>query len=241
MKKVQLTLLAIFSLFALSAEARIDPEIQESKKCSSMFSYFEKRYNLPKDTLHSVSLQETQKSHSKHKIGLVWPWTINSKGKGYHFKSKTEAITFAKAQIASGNRSIDIGCMQVNLKYHPDAFSSVEQAFSPRKNIAYAAKLLKDHYNKTKDWNKAVGLYHSGTESKAKPYRTNVSKISNSMPSYKQSLHNYTYDPKYNKNSTQKDLDKATKKRSKPKYLGLGKVEVRVGTLKDNNWFRKVQ
>jgi hypothetical protein len=33
-----------------------------------------------------------------------------------------------------GVRSIDIGCMQINLVHHPDAFGSLEAGFDPITN-----------------------------------------------------------------------------------------------------------
>ena len=66
-------------------------------------------------------------------MGVVWPWTINVEGKGFHFKTKRDAIRFVKDQMTAGKESIDVGCMQINLKYHPDAFTSLDQAFSPRR------------------------------------------------------------------------------------------------------------
>lgn len=171
--------------------AVVDKEIQESHKCSSIFSYFEKKYKLPKDILHSISLQETKKPHSTHNIGFVWPWTVNVEGQGFHFSNKYEALRFTKAQLRSGKSSIDVGCMQINLKYHPDAFTSVEQAFSPYKNIAYAAFLLRKHYEKHGSWDKAIGTYHSATEHIASHYQANVSKISSQMMEYKTKLQKY--------------------------------------------------
>tara|TARA_B110000503_G_scaffold143551_1_gene245746 strand:- start:139 stop:750 length:612 start_codon:yes stop_codon:yes gene_type:complete len=190
-------------LVSFSASAKIDAELLESKKCSNMFEYFEKRHKLPQNTLHSISLQETQKSHSTHKITLVWPWTINVKGKGYHFDTKNKALAFARAQIAAGNKSIDVGCMQINLKYHPNAFASLEQAFSPRRNIAYGAQFLKDHYNKAGSWNEAIGRYHSKEQNRANRYQTSVRKISDTMTIYKQKLQSLVYNNQYKKTLSQ--------------------------------------
>lgn len=215
-----------------------DREIMESQKCSGMFSYFENRYNLPKDILHSISLQETRKPHSRHKIGVVWPWTINVEGKGFHFKTKRDAIRFVKDQMGAGKESIDVGCMQINLKYHPDAFTSLDQAFSPRNNIAYAAQLLQGHYARLGNWKKAVGHYHSSTYDRASTYQASVSKINNKMVTYKQDLNRYAHGTNY-KESLYSTNSKNRNMRSK--YLGMNKVEVRVGRLKNNDLFRKVQ
>jgi hypothetical protein len=178
----------ILILSTFSASASLDKELLESKKCSNMFSYFEEIHNLPENTLHAISLQETQKAHSKHPVGIVWPWTITSKGKGYHFNTKDEAIAFAKEQIALGNNSIDVGCMQINMKYHPNAFASVEEALSPKHNIAYAAKLLKESFNRFQNWNKAIGSYHSMQEERSAMYQQRVARFSRTMVSYKDKL-----------------------------------------------------
>ncbi len=170
----------------------VDREINESDKCARLFSHFEKKYKLPKDILHSISLQESQKAHSKYKLGIVWPWTINVEGKGYYFKSKYDAINFTKKQIELGINSIDVGCMQINLKYHPNAFESLHQAFSPIKNIEYAAQLLRNHYENHGNWHVAVGYYHSATADKASNYRNHVKKINNKMKAYRENLAQYS-------------------------------------------------
>lgn len=239
MHKILLLTFLSLSVTSFSCYAKTDPELMESQKCSNIFSYFEKRYKIPKDTLYSISLRETQKAHSKHAIGITWPWTVtvNPSGKGYHFRNKTEAIKFAKNQLASGKESIDVGCMQINLKYHPDAFTSVEQAFSPRRNIAYGAKFLKEKYEQHGDWQKAIGAYHSGSSEKASAYHSLVKQISDSMHIYKKrlaDLSSYRY-------RTTKIATTTKSSQQKEKFLGMGKVQVRVGTLKENNWFRKVQ
>lgn len=199
MKLVNLTV-KIFCLLILqlpiASFAALDPEIRESKKCSNLFSYFEKKYNLPKNTLHSISLQETQKRHEDFAFNMVWPWTVNVQGKGFHFKTKDKALKFTEEQLKSGKQSIDVGCMQINLKYHPDAFNSLEQAFSPRRNVAYGAKFLRDKYEQYGNWDKAIGSYHSATASKSKQYSSRVKKLSNNMPSYMNLLRNYAYSSK---------------------------------------------
>lgn len=76
---------------------------------------------------------------------------------------------------AQGVKSIDVGCMQINLAYHPDAFKSVEEAFDPQKNAEYAAKFLKKLYkNNDRDWIKAAMAYHSSVPTKALRYKKKI-------------------------------------------------------------------
>jgi hypothetical protein len=236
-------LFVIFFLFlskAFVVYAKPDREMMESKKCSNIFSYFERKHNIPRNTLHSISLRETQKTHSKHKLGITWPWTVtvNPDGKGYHFRSKNEAVNFVRAQLALGKRSLDVGCMQINLKYHPNAFKSVEQAFTPRKNIAYGAKFLEEKYQQYGNWQQAIGAYHSGSIERSIMYYARVKKISDSMRSYKKKLADISYHSYKNEDV---ELNSYIPKKSKTKFLGMGRVSVRVGTLKNNNWFRRTK
>jgi soluble lytic murein transglycosylase-like protein len=181
-----------FFLFASNSYAKVDLEIAESHQCSNLFPYFEKKFSIPTNTLHSIALKESGKKHTKHKIVLVWPWTVNVEGKGYYFDSKKEAIIFVKKQIMKGKENIDVGCMQINLKHHIDAFSSLAEAFNPRENIEYGARFLKSKYEQLGEWHKAVAHYHSATPALGLHYKKQVIKIASNMDDYKNSLSMYT-------------------------------------------------
>ena len=78
-----------------------------------------------------------------------WPWTVTWGGKGRYFANKQEAVQTVKGLKASGIKNIDVGCMQINLMYHPNAFKSVEEVFNPESNIGYASQFLKGLYSNT--------------------------------------------------------------------------------------------
>jgi hypothetical protein len=103
-----------------------------------------------------------------------WPWTINAEGQGRFFDSKAEAIAFARQLQARGVQSMDVGCLQVNLMHHPDAFSSLDEAFDPAANARYAVKFLKQLRDKTGSWEAASAWYHSATPEIGNPYREKV-------------------------------------------------------------------
>ena len=60
-----------------------------------------------------------------------------------------------------GVTNIDIGCMQINMGYHPDAFESLHDAFEPASNVAYAATFLNELRLSRRSWSRAVRFYHS--------------------------------------------------------------------------------
>jgi hypothetical protein len=136
--------------------------LRNSSQCAKYFSMYEREHALPIKILKAIATQESGRWSREQKSKVPWPWTINVHGKGYYFPNKLEAIAAVKKFQSQGIRSIDVGCMQVNLKYHGEHFRNVEEAISPRYNIAYSAKLLKSHYKRKSSWKKAVASYHSG-------------------------------------------------------------------------------
>jgi len=106
-----------------------------------------------------------------------WPWTINAEGVGQMFDTKAEAVAAVRALQAKGVQSIDVGCMQVNLMFHPTAFASLDQAFDPVTNANYAARFLKELYAQTQSWTQATALYHSATPDLGAEYQRKVAAV----------------------------------------------------------------
>ena len=116
--------------------------------CLNATKKIEKEYQIKKHLLTTISSVETGRWNEKEQQSLAWPWTINAQGKGQFFKTKAEAVKAIKKLQAQGVKSIDVGCMQINLSYHGKAFKSIEDALDPQKNVTYAAKYLKSLYLK---------------------------------------------------------------------------------------------
>jgi hypothetical protein len=104
----------------------------------------------------------------------AWPWTINAAGKGLWFTSKDDAARSVKDLLDGGTRSIDVGCFQINLMWHPTAFTTLEQAFDPDANAAYAARFLLALFSQTGSWDAAVEAYHSANPALGYAYRQQV-------------------------------------------------------------------
>ena len=124
----------------------------------------EQKYGIPHGLLLGIALTESGKTDQNSKRFIPWPWTINANGKGYRLKSKQEAMQKVKELQDSGIFLIDVGCMQINLVHHSKAFRSLNEAFTPEKNIEYAAKFLVSLYEQKKSWEKATKCYHSANE-----------------------------------------------------------------------------
>lgn len=106
-----------------------------------------------------------------------WPWTLNVQGKGHFFATKSEAIVFANELLAQNIVNFDVGCFQINLRWHARNFASLEHALDPMVNAAYAAKFLSDLYQEHGNWSQAVSTYHSRTQTHARAYLKKVKSV----------------------------------------------------------------
>ncbi len=134
----------------------------------------ERNARLPPRLLDAIGLVESGRPDPQTGRVTPWPWTINVAGVGHFYESKSDAIAAVQAARAAGVQSIDVGCMQINLMYHPGAFASLEQAFDPRANAVYAAGFLTALYSQMGDWGSATGAYHSQTPALGDGYRQRV-------------------------------------------------------------------
>lgn len=164
-------LLPILCCLTLAGVARA---AHPSALCETAITSAEYAGQLPPRLLSAIALVESGRYDETAGAVRPWPWTINAEGAGHYYPSKAEAIDAVKALQARGVRSIDVGCMQVNLMYHADAFASLDEAFNPSANAVYAARFLNRLHAAGDDWSHAIGAYHSETPALADPYRVLV-------------------------------------------------------------------
>ncbi|WP_353475660.1 lytic transglycosylase domain-containing protein (plasmid) [Salipiger sp. H15] len=180
MRGLRVTLLALAALLAPGQHASADwsdfyrptpreaepvPELRStgtpSGVCIREILRAQLRHQIPGNLLLGIGLQESGMMHEGELT--IWPWTANADGDGRYFNNPETAASWVRARKADGVTSIDVGCMQVNLRWHPDAFVSLEHGFDPARNVDYAARLLVSLYEQTGDWVEAAGRYHSAT------------------------------------------------------------------------------
>jgi Transglycosylase SLT domain len=142
--------------------------------CGALAERMERAADIPPGLLQAVALAESGRPHPTHGDSRPWPWTIRSGVDSFYLPSKETALRKVQELRAAGRSNIDVGCMQINLGYHPTAFASLEEAFDPRRNVAYAAGFLKQLRAETRSWAKATGRYHSGDADRGQAYRARV-------------------------------------------------------------------
>jgi hypothetical protein len=145
--------------------------------CMNHISRLEKEEGIPERLLSAIAYVESGRLIKKSKKVVVWPWTINVQGKGYYFLSKEEAVQAVKDYKNQGITNIDVGCMQINLHHHKEAFETIEKAFDPKTNVEYAVSFLKQLKETHASWIKAVAHYHSATPYFHLPYSQKVYQV----------------------------------------------------------------
>lgn len=167
-------ILAMTALWAAAVPASAIPETADGVACRIAVRAAERAVGIPAQLLSTIARVESGRRDPASGQIAPWPWTINVEGQGFFFRTKAEAIIAVRQHQRAGARSIDIGCMQVNLLHHPAAFSDLEQAFDPAANAAYAARFLAELRARTGDWQRAAAFYHSQTPERADDYQRRV-------------------------------------------------------------------
>lgn len=132
-------------------------------------------YGIPPKVLYAVALTE-----SNHR-GRPWPWTLNVAGQPERYDSYSQVVAALKRHLKAGERNVDVGLMQVNWRWQPQAMRDPVSALEPWYNVRSGARILADCYRT--DWLQAAGCYHrpAGGEP-ARRYRAAVARHLKRLP-----------------------------------------------------------
>jgi len=176
-------LLSALSAVAVMAVAGADARAQSfggvEALCEQATAAVEREYRIPRHLLEAISLAESGRWDSENRRSYAWPWTVTSGEEQWTLNSKSEAIRQVRSLQAQGRSNIDVGCMQINLHYHPDAFPTLEAAFDPLTNARYAGQFLRRNYQESRNWLTAAGNYHSNTDEYHNRYKLKVARFWN--------------------------------------------------------------
>ena len=134
---------------------------QDAADCGSAVSAATTRHHLPDGLLQAIAETESGRHDPGSGARTPWPWTVTARGTGHFFATQADAIAYVRDLWANGITSIDVGCLQVTLHYHPAAFATLARAFDPSTNADYAATFLTTLHRPDTDWSEAVADYHS--------------------------------------------------------------------------------
>lgn len=164
-----LSALVLSSAFVLWRPTPVEASIEYSQICDAVAHTVSRESGVPISVLQAITRTETgRKRNGKMQ---PWPWTVNMEGKGMWFDTEDEARAYVFRHFKRGARSFDVGCFQINYKWHGQAFKSIDEMFEPLANARYAAKFLQELYAETGNWSDAAGAYHSRTPKYANRYK----------------------------------------------------------------------
>jgi hypothetical protein len=158
-------------------------EEQQSALCQSALRTAEQKYALPPGLLQAIAKAESGRRIAGAATLQPWPWALNVDGEGLYFGTKKAAVDWTRHALAQGSKYTDVGCMQVDLQFHPGAFRSLEEAYEPELNVDYAARFLLDLFAITGgNWFLAAGWYHSRSPDLARLYREQITAVGAGLP-----------------------------------------------------------
>jgi hypothetical protein len=132
-----------------------------------------RRHGVPPLLLYGVALQESKVLFGEQ--ALPHPWTLCVRGEPMRFETHAAAAQHLRSCVLRGVTNVDCGCMQVNWYYHQRRLQTFTRALDPYPNIAVGAQILREHFDATGDWFKAVGRYHHPTDAaRAQAYASSV-------------------------------------------------------------------
>ncbi len=163
--------LLVAALLGLAAQpAAAEP----TQLCRAAIAAAEREAGIPNGLLQAMGRVESGRRNPQTGAFGPWPYTINAEGQGRFFPDAPAAIAAVRELQGRGVRIIDVGCMQINLHHHPQAFSSLEEAFNPVANARYGAAFLARLNETRRDWMVSASHYHSQTPHLAEAYRNRV-------------------------------------------------------------------
>lgn len=124
--------------------------------CPNLIYAAEQRYNIPNGLLMAIALTE-----SGDRSGGPNPHAMNIGGTPYIAPDLERMVSVIQRGYAAGKISIDVGCLQINLKYHAQHFRSPFDLLNSRVNVDYGARYLAQLANDTGSWRDAVMTYHN--------------------------------------------------------------------------------
>ena len=146
--------------------------IKKFNSCEKTIESIELQTDIPKGLLLGIGKAEAiRKINNKY---IIWPWTINHAGKSMFFDTKKQMRNYVSKNLKKNDFNIDVGCMQINIKWHKNNFKKIVDMFEVGPNISYAASFLLQLKKKHGSWDKAIKHYHSSDPKKNIPYLIKV-------------------------------------------------------------------
>lgn len=132
------------------------PQLQ-ANQCLKAIDLVKNQTTVPKLIL--LKIAKVESGVGLHKT--PWPWAIQIQGKSYYFKNRSAAQIYIQKLLSLGIENFDVGCFQINWRWHKDKVRTPQELLNPFKNTAIAIQFLSELKAQHHSWLKAVSYYHS--------------------------------------------------------------------------------
>lgn len=126
--------------------------------CEAAMARASTKYGVPLAILYAVGMTETGGN------GTLQPLAMNAGGKSLVATSPADGVRKLAEFKARGVTLVDLGCMQINHRWHGDQFASVAEMFDPERNVDYAARFLAELRQRHGSWTMAAARYNAGPD-----------------------------------------------------------------------------
>ena len=148
-KRVKSLLLVICLCMASNNALASNSSVQG--KIKRLIQATEEQYGIPSGLLEAIAFVES--GINNHAISVA--------GKPVIVTNNNEALKVIADAQENGIRNIDVGVMQLNYRWHSNAFANIQEMLNPKRNIEYAAKFLLRLKKEHGTWYAAICNYHS--------------------------------------------------------------------------------
>ncbi|OAI26274.1 transglycosylase SLT domain-containing protein [Methylomonas koyamae] len=114
-----------------------------TKLQNTLWGQVARRHRIDPYILYAVALTESRKNGAQNRV-IPWPWAINNAGNAFIPGSQQEAEALLNQMLEQGKRNIDVGIMQVNLRWHGYRVAKAEQLLIPSTNLEIGASVLSE-------------------------------------------------------------------------------------------------
>ena len=152
-----------------SMGSSVNPAPREFLRNTAWWGVAEQR-GLDPYVLYAVALVESAKVSKR--VAKPWPWALNRQGHPFIPSSLTEAKDILGGSLAKGIRNIDVGLMQVNVRWQGHRVGRPEDLLDPETNLRVGADILAESIESAPgNLVLGIGRYHAGFQDEARAYR----------------------------------------------------------------------
>jgi len=119
-----------------------------------------RRHGIDPLLVYAVALVESAKAQNKNQV-RPWPWTLSSPDGGVYAASKQEATSALERLSKAHGKNVDVGLMQVNLRWHGHRVKEATDLLDMQTNLDVACAILAEAISSAPgDLALGIGRYH---------------------------------------------------------------------------------